>query len=271
MSDSDVPCAGATGPQSVSPQSVGRSGPGSVALVTGGARNIGRAIALELAQAGCHVVVNAVSDATAAESVADEVRALGVQSLVHMADVGNEALVQGLIDAALDQFGRIDCLVHNAAVRRQKPVTDITWDDWREVLSVALDAPFLLARTVAPHMMEAGGGRMVFLGGTPSHLGTRGRAHVCAGKMGAVGLMRVLANELGEHGITVNVVAPGHIDTERGASAGAISTVTRTRPLERKGTPEEIASTVGFLCSEGGGYITGQTIHVNGGMYFAGG
>jgi 3-oxoacyl-[acyl-carrier protein] reductase len=138
------------------------------------------------------------------------------------------------------------------------------------VLAVDLDSVFLMTSAAAPHIVAAGGGSMVCLGGSPSHLGTRGRSHVCAAKMGVVGLARVLANELGEHGINVNVVAPGHVDTTRGKSAGQSSSVSSERAMARKAQPEEIAAMVCHLCLPAGRYVTGQTIHVNGGMLFAG-
>ena len=119
-------------------------------------------------------------------------------------------------------------------------------------------------------LFRSGGGSIVCLGGSPSHMGTRGRSHVCAAKMGVVGLARVLANELGEHNVNVNVVAPGHVDTARGASAGERSSVTTERAIARKAEPDEIAAMVCHLCLPAGRYVTGQTIHVNGGMLLAG-
>lgn len=216
----------------------------------------------------------------AAENVANEVRALGVNSTVIQADISDSAQAQHLVDTAAAEMGRLDFVVLNAAIRRQKPIAEITDDDWREVLGVALDGAFFVSRAAVPHLRKAGSGRIVFLGGTPSHLGTVGRAHVCAAKMGAVGLMRTLATELGPDNITSNTIAPGHIETVRGTAAGARSVVqpgeqSKTgrptesgRPIQRRGTSSEIASAVAYACSPGAAYMTGQTIHVNGGMYF---
>ncbi|MCP5149686.1 MAG: SDR family oxidoreductase [Ectothiorhodospiraceae bacterium] len=243
---------------------------GKAALVTGSARNIGRAIALALAEDGAAVMVHSHGDRAAAEAVAAEVRARGVASAVALADVGRPEEADALVESTVSAFGRLDILVSNAARRREKPVTEITYEEWREVLSVALDGAFLVARAAIPHIVAAGGGSIVTIGGSPSHMGTRNRAHVLASKMGLVGLTRGMAAELGEHGINVNCVAPGQIDTVRGASAGTRNAVTHSRPVARAGTPHEVAAMVRHLCRPEGAYVTGQTIHVNGGMLMAG-
>lgn len=244
---------------------------GRAAIVTGSARNIGRAIARELARLGASVVVHGQRDREAAEAVQREITEKGGAAIVHLAELTDEGACQGLVDAAVSAFGRLDILVCNAAIRRQKPFLETSFDDWREVLAVDLDGVFLMTRAAAPHIVAAGGGSIVCLGGSPSHMGSRGRSAVCAAKMGVVGLARVLATELGEHDINVNVVAPGHVDTARGASAGQRSAISRDRPMERMARPEEIAAMVCHLCLPAGRYVTGQTIHVNGGMLFAGG
>jgi 3-oxoacyl-[acyl-carrier protein] reductase len=243
---------------------------GKAAIVTGSARNIGRAIAHALSEQGASVVIHAQQDREAAESVCREIVDKGGDAIVHLADLVQEKACLELADAAVSNFGRLDILVCNAAIRRQKPFLETSFAEWREVLSVDLDSVFLMARAAAPHIVAAGGGSIICLGGSPSHMGVRGRSHVCAAKMGVVGLARVLANELGEHGINVNVVAPGHVDTTRGVSAGKISSVSSERAIGRKAQPEEIAAMVNHLCLPAGRYVTGQTIHVNGGMLFAG-
>lgn len=243
---------------------------GKTAIVTGSARNIGRAIAHALSAQGASLVIHAQQDRAAAESVRDEIIEKGGKAIVHLADLVDENACQELVDAALGELGRLDILVCNAAIRRQKPFLELSFAEWREVLSVDLDGVFLMTRAAAPHIVAAGGGSIVCLGGSPSHMGPRGRSSVCAAKMGVVGLARALASELGEHGINVNVVAPGHVDTARGASAGERSVVTSERPIARKARPEEIAAMVCHLCLPAGRYVTGQTIHVNGGMLFAG-
>ena len=243
---------------------------GKVAIVTGSARNIGRSIALALAEQGASVVVHGQQDRAAAEAVQAEIAAKGGSATVHLADLVEEQACRGLVDAAVSALGRLDILVCNAAIRRQKPFLETSFEDWREVMAVDLDSVFLMTRAAAPHIVDAGGGSIVCIGGSPSHMGTRGRSHVCAAKLGVVGLSRVLASELGEYGINVNVVAPGHVDTTRGKSAGQVSAVTTDRPMARKARPEEIAAMVCHLCLPGGRYVTGQTIHVNGGMLYAG-
>jgi 3-oxoacyl-[acyl-carrier protein] reductase len=215
---------------------------GKAAIVTGSARNIGRAIAHALSAHGASVVIHGQQDRAAAQSVRDEITEKGGNAIVHLADLVDEQACQGLVDAAVNAFGRLDILACNAAIRRQKPFLETSFAEWREVLAVDLDSVFLMTRAAAPHIVA----------------------------MGVVGLARVLANELGEHGINVNVVAPGHVDTARGGSAGQRSTVTSERPMARKAQPEEIAAMVCHLCLPAGRYVTGQTIHVNGGMLFAG-
>jgi 3-oxoacyl-[acyl-carrier protein] reductase len=243
---------------------------GKVAIITGSARNIGRALAHALSRHGASVVIHGQSDRAAAESVRGEIANKGGNASVHLADLAHEQACQRRVDTAVSEFGRLDILVCNAAIRRQKPFLETSFAEWREVIKVDLDSVFLMTRAAAPHIVAAGGGSMVCVGGSPSHMGTRGRSHVCAAKMGVVGLARVLANELGEYAINVNVVAPGHVDTARGESAGKASAVTSERPMARKARPEEIAAMVCHLCLPAGRYVTGQTIHVNGGMLFAG-
>lgn len=243
---------------------------GKVAIVTGSARNIGKAIAHALSDHGASVVIHGQRDHAAAESVRQEIVDKGGNAIVHLADLADEQACQGLVDATVSEHGRLDILVCNAAIRRQKPFLETSFAEWREVLAVDLDSVFLMTRAAAPHIVAAGGGSIVCIGGSPSHMGTRGRSHVGAAKMGVVGLARVLSNELGEYGINVNVVAPGHVDTTRGESAGQRSSVTSERPIARKARPEEIAAMVCHLCLPAGRYVTGQVIHVNGGMLFAG-
>jgi 3-oxoacyl-[acyl-carrier protein] reductase len=243
---------------------------GKVAVVTGSSRNIGRSIAHALAARGAAMVVHGQQDLAAAQATAAELGEYGVDTLVHLGDVSRREDCEALIAAAVARFGRLDILVCNAAIRRQVPFLEMSFEQWREVIGTDLDSVFCLTRAAAPHIVAAGGGSVVCLGGSPSHMGTTQRAHVCAAKMGVVGLARVLANELGPHDINVNVVCPGHVDTTRGASAGATSTVTPDRAMTRKAKPEEIAGMVCHLCLPVGRYVTGQTIHVNGGMLLTG-
>ncbi len=243
---------------------------GQAAIVTGSARNIGREIALMLADDGADIVVNGKSDKAAAEAVAAEIAAKGRKAVVCMADVTREDAAKALAQAAMDAFGRIDILVCNAAIRRQRPFLEIPFEEWKEVLAVDLDAPFLCMQAALPHMVARGYGRVVTIGGSTLHILTPNRAHVTAAKMGLIGLTRTIAIEFGEKGITANCVAPGHIDTVRGTSAGNRSTGGLQRPIERLGEMAEIAAMVRYLCRPEGAYVTGQVMHVNGGMYMGG-
>ena len=245
---------------------------GTAAIVTGSARNIGRVIALYLAEEGAAIVVNGLSDKPAAQAVADEITAAGGRAVVQMGDVTREADTAALAEACASAFGRIDFLICNPALRRQTPLLEMTLDEWHRVLAVPLDGAFLSVKAAVPHMIRGGrGGSIVTLGGVSAYLGTRGRAHVCTAKAGLVGLTHALAMELAEHSIRVNCVAPGSIDTVRGVSAGARpgDMGAHRVPLGRLGRSEEIAAIVRQLCLPDGAYITGQTIHVNGGVFLS--
>lgn len=242
---------------------------GKVALVTGAGKNIGRCIAQDLAREGASVIVNGRADRGAVAAVVAEINQQGGQALGAMADVSDPAAVSRMIDAAVASFGGIDIVVSNAGLRRQTPFLDMTFEEWREILSVALDGAFILARAAAPHMIPRGGGAIVALSGISTHVGTPNRCHVSASKAGLEGLMRALAIELAPHHITCNCVAPGSVDTVRGASAGALPSALAQRgvPLGRKARVEEISAAVRFLAGPDGRYITGQTLHVNGGVF----
>ncbi len=243
---------------------------GKVAIVTGSARNIGRSTALALAADGAQIVVNAIHDADAAEAVAGEIAAAGGEAIAHVADVTDHKAVVNMIDAAVEAFGSVDILVCNASIRGQKSFTEMTYQEWRRVIDVSLDGSFFLAQASVLHMIEKGWGRIVTLGGIAWHIGTPGRVHNLVAKSGLVGFTRGLAVELAEHNITVNCVSPGFIDTERPASAGKRPPLKVSPPVSRMGDPKEIASMVRYLCQPEAAYITGQTLHVNGGMYLGG-
>jgi len=242
---------------------------GKVALITGAGKNIGRAIALRLARDGAALIVNGRSDASALDAVVAEITALGGTAIPALADVSNEAAVERMVADAVDRLGGIDIVVSNAGLRRQTPFLDISLDEWHEILSVALDGAFIVAKAAVPHMIRRGGGAIVALSGISTHVGTPNRCHVSASKAGLEGLMRALAIELAPHRITANCVAPGSVDTVRGASAGErpSSLGDRSIPLQRKATVHDIAGMVRHLAGPEGAYITGQTIHVNGGLY----
>lgn len=242
---------------------------GQIAIVTGAARNIGREIALALARGGAAVVVNARSDRDGAEETASLIEAAGGKAFAHLADITGEAAVEAMVAAALKRFGAPTILVHNAAVRKKKPLVEMSLDDWREILAINLDAAFLCARACVPGMIAAGTGRIVGIGGMSGHAGASERAHVVTSKAGLIGLIKALAAEFGGRGITANCVVPGTIDTERVAASGprVVHPGGGQNLVGRRGSPEEIAAVVAMLCRPESGYITGQTIHVNGGGY----
>ena len=243
---------------------------GKVALVTGSGRNIGRATVLKLAAEGANVVVNSRTNQAEADAVAQEARGLGAKALSILADVSNKEQVDRMVSQAMAAFGRIDILINNAAIRPHKPFTELTLQDWETVRGVVLDGAFYCTRAVINTMVANQYGRILFFTGEGAFAGGAMRAHVSAAKMGLVGMARSLAAEFAPQNIRVNVVCPGSIDTSRanpewyqGRAPNAAGI-----PLGRQGAPEEIAATCLFLVSDDGGFITGQTIHVNGGVAF---
>jgi 3-oxoacyl-[acyl-carrier protein] reductase len=237
---------------------------GKVALITGAGKNIGRSIALELAAAGAAIGVNTRASKEDAEKVAQEIRGAGGKAEVYMADIVDPKAVQGMIDGIVKRFGRLDFLILNASVRKETAFADMSFDEWRNLISITLDGSFHCVKAALPHMIKAGGGAIVTLGGMTALSGAKRRVHGSVGKYGLHGMTRALAKELGEHKIRVNCVAPGQMNTARapGRSVPDVSNV----PLGRRVEPEEIASTVRFLCSPGAAMISGQLIYVDGGQ-----
>lgn len=240
----------------------------SVALVTGGAKNIGRAIVLELAAAGAAVAVLARQDAAAAESVAAEARELGVEAVPYIADVTDEAAVSRVCEKIAARFGRLDVLVNNAALRTEVPFAELSLAEWRRVTAVTLDGAFLCARHALPMLAASGAGSIINIGGLTAHTGGRHRAHVVAAKAGLGGLTRALAVELAPQGITVNLVSPGLIETVRAGGLPHHHASSKTL-VGRLGTPADVAAMVRYLAGPQARYVTGQTLHVNGGAYMA--
>jgi 3-oxoacyl-[acyl-carrier protein] reductase len=244
---------------------------GKVALVTGSGRNIGRATVLKLAREGAHVVVNARSNRREAEAVAHEARSLGVKAVPVLADVGKKAEVEALAARALSEFGQVDILINNAAIRPHMPFTETTDADWELIRSVVLDGPVYLTRALIEPMVKHRYGCILFFVGDGS-ISARGsgRTLLSAAKMGLIGMARGLASEFAPHNIRVNVVSPGSIDTRRDNPEWYQGHLPNAAgiPLGRQGSVEEIAATCLFLVSEDAGFITGQTIHVNGGAHY---
>lgn len=244
---------------------------GRTALVTGSGRNIGRAIALALATQGANVVVNGHSDRDSVDAVVAEIRAAGGQALAHMADVGRDEEVARMVNAAARHFGALDIVVSNVGIRRKQPFLEITPQQWDEVLRTNLSAAFYLARHAIPLMRERRWGRIVLISGFDGFWGqVTHRAHNITAKAGLHGLAMALAREFGPDGITANTVAPGAIDTVRDWSQYTHQQreqLQREIPLGRYGQPDEVAAACDLLCSDRGGFISGQVIHVNGGHY----
>jgi 3-oxoacyl-[acyl-carrier protein] reductase len=242
---------------------------GKIALVTGAGKNIGKAIALDLAREGASVIVNGRSDRALVDATVAEINQAGGQAIGALADVTKPEDVARMVDAAVASFGGIDIVVSNAGLRRQTPFLDMSFAEWREILSVALDGAFVLMQAAVPHMIPRGGGALVSLSGISTHVGTPNRCHVSASKAGLEGLMRALAVELAPHQITANCVSPGAVDTVRGPTAGVAPSNLAERgiPLGRRATVGEISAAVRFLAGPDGRYITGQVLHVNGGVF----
>jgi 3-oxoacyl-[acyl-carrier protein] reductase len=247
----------------------GRELQGQVAVVTGAARNIGRSIAIDLARGGAKIVVHANTSTQSGAETVDMIKGEGGEAILAGGDVTSEADMHALMQTATDAFGRIDMLVNNAALRRETKFEDLTYAEWREVMAVLLDGPFLATKAALPALKAAGGGTIINLGGMSAHTGTTDRAHVIAAKSGVVGFTRALAFDLAPFNITANCVVPGQIDTQRGKSGhGSASLFAARVPLVgRRGQPEEVASMVRMLCGPQSRYVTGQTMHVNGGAF----
>lgn len=250
----------------------GKSLLGKTAIVTGAGKNIGRRIAEHLAAIGANIIVNGRSDKAAVEETAAALeRDYGVQTLPYMADVTNRVEVDAMAAAAMARFGRMDVIVSNVAHRNQTPFLEMDYSEWRSVIDSALDGAFHICQAFTPHIIAGGeGGAIVTISGISNRVGTLNRIHVNAAKAGLEGFTRGLSRELAAHNITVNAVSPGMIDTTRGDSAGARPNMAdRGIPLARMGDVDEVAAVIRLLCTPEGGYVTGQTIQVNGGVYMS--
>ncbi len=242
---------------------------GRVALVTGASRRNGRAMALRLARHGAAVVVNARSARGELAAVAEEIRSAGGRAIAHLADVTNEDQVTAMFARTFETFGGIDILINNAAIRSQSAFTQMSYEAWREVTGIILDGAFFCSRAAIPSMIARGGGMIINIGGVTGHTGASHRAHVVTAKAGLVGLTKALAVEFGRAGIRVNCVVPGRIGGQRSATAGGNvpSNTPEEPPMGREGVVDEVAEMVVALTLAPGAYVTGQTIHVNGGLY----
>jgi len=237
---------------------------GRTALVTGAGRNLGRAMALQLAEQGANVLVNVRSSRTEAEEVVDRIRRSGGEASVVVADVRSEADVEGLVARATEQHGGIDVVISNAVDRLHKDFLELTLEDWRAGQATTLDAAFLLTRAVLPGMVSRRWGRLLYIGGF-GPVDHRVVA-LASAKTGVVGFCQAIARGYGPHGILANVLAPGYMDTVRRSESYAVPDMSAI-PVRAPGAPEDFAKFARFLCSDENTYITGQTIAVNGGLF----
>ena len=238
-----------------------------VAVITGAGRSIGRAIALELASAGCAVVVNVRKNRAEAEEVVKAIEGQGGRGLVAIADVTDAPAVNAMAQAALKKFGRIDYLVNNAALRQEKHIEEMTFDDWRYITGVILDGAFHCVKACLAAIKASDAGSIINVGGLSGTLGASDRAHVVTAKAGIAGFTRALARELAPHKITVNTLVPAML--AKPGKPNEMPDHPIYRPvLGRAALPGDMAPAVRFLLGPGARYMTGQTININGGTYF---
>ena len=238
------------------------------ALITGSGQNIGRGIAHHLAAAGFNIIVNGSSDQEAAEKVASEVRAKGSTAMVAMGDVGDKAVGEQIVQAGLDQFGAIDVLVNNAAIRPHAPFLDISEAEWQRVMNVDLNAAIWLSRSVLPAMTHKGWGRIISFSGMNAQRGYPGASPVAVAKHAVWGLTKSLAAEFGPLGITANIISPGTFpgDDPTTLDDPKFIKLQSENPVRRLGQPDDVGAMVGYLCSEHGGFVNGQMLQINGGV-----
>ncbi len=240
---------------------------GQVAIITGGARGIGRATTIELAQAGARVLINYQRSAGAAEALAAEIVAAGGDAFAYQADVADEQAVTGMVQAVLDRWGKIDILVNNAGITADAPLARLRPEQWQHVIETDLTSVFLCCRAVIPAMQRAGYGRIVSVSSLAALAGNVGQTNYAAAKAGIIGLSRSLAREVARDGITVNVVAPGYIETDmvetvpEALRAWALQAIA----IGRFGRPEEVSAAIRFLVSPRASYITGHVLTIDGG------
>lgn len=242
------------------------STPRRKALITGAGRNIGREIALRLAQAGCDVAIGVRDNAARGETVAEAARGLGVEAIVSVGDLGSRDGVAQVAQRVLKSFGHIDIPVNVASARPFKAFLEMGFEDWQTVMDVSVTGVFLLTQACLPGMVERRWGRIINFTGMNSIRGYPDRVHIAAAKHAVWGMTKALSREFGPHNITINAISPGPTETEQTpAFSELIRAQVKEIPLGRLGKPEEIAALTAFLASEDSGFITGQMIGANGG------
>lgn len=241
---------------------------GKVALVTGASRGIGREIAFELAREGASVAVNYAGSEAKALELVDEIKAMGRDAFAIQADVSNSDSVTDMVKETVERFGKLDILVNNAGITKDNLLMRMKESEWDDVININLKGVFLSTKAVTRQMMKQRSGRIINISSIVGVSGNAGQANYVAAKSGVIGLTKTAAKELSSRGITVNAIAPGFITTDmtdklnEEVKAGMLKQI----PLARFGEPKDIARTVVFLASEDSGYMTGQTLHVDGGM-----
>lgn len=243
---------------------------GQIALVTGASRGIGAAVALELGKQGA-VVIGTATSAAGADQISQSLEQAGVKGAGMALDVNDAAQVEVTLKAIADQFGDVSILVNNAGITRDTLLMRMKDDDWDAVISTNLKSIYRMSQAVLRPMMKARAGRIISISSVVGHMGNAGQTNYAAAKAGMTGFTKSLAREVGSRGITVNCVAPGFIDTDmtRALSEDQRNGLLQHIPLGRLGQVEDIAAAVAFLASPMAGYISGETLHINGGMYMA--
>jgi len=241
---------------------------GKVALVTGAAQGIGKAVALLLARNGADIVVSDIN-LEKAEETAKEIQAVGRKAIATKVDVASLGDVERMVQAVIEHFGHIDILINNAGITRDKLILRMAEEDWDAVLNINLKGTFNCTKVVVRHMSKQRSGKIVSIASVVGEMGNAGQANYSASKAGVIGFTKTIAREFAQRGINVNAIAPGYIETPmtEALPEKAKEELRRLIPMERLGRPEDVAEAVLFLVSEASGYITGQVLNVNGGIY----
>lgn len=240
---------------------------GQVALVTGASRGIGKSIALQLSSLGATVIGTATSD-NGADAISEY---LGEKGMGLKLNVTDDSSITDCLEAITEKFGSVDILVNNAGITRDNILMRMKDDEWNDIINTNLSAIFKLSKAVLRPMMKKRKGRIVSIGSVVGSTGNAGQANYAAAKAAVIGFSKSMAKEIASRGITVNVVAPGFIDTDmtRALTDDQKQAILKDIPANRLGSPDDIAAAVAFLCSDSAGYISGETLHVNGGMYMS--